>query len=201
MLHTTLHFVVALAWTLTSGFLVPDEHRPVTDPFDTVDLVDMPAEFVELARWSVELFHEAGLELPPIRFTHHGDALAPCAGREGLHRHIDGLSTIEICTTDAGRTTLWLVLHETAHAWAAHDLDEGRKAEFKTLRGWEHWRSFNTIPWHENGTEQAAEIIAWGLVDRPFGVVSIHDHSCDALDAGYRTLTGQAPLHGYRDHC
>lgn len=44
-------------------------------------------------------------------------------------------------------------------------------------------------------------MLVWGLIDRPVGIVTISDNSCDDLDAGYRVLTGQPPLHGYRDYC
>jgi len=53
----------------------------------------------------------------------------------------------------------------------------------------------------ERGAERVAEILMWGLIDRPTGEITIRDHGCDALEAGYRALTGDAPLHGYRDHC
>lgn len=199
MFRFVVHTAVALTWTLGSGLSVAAERPSATDPVGAA--VDAPAELVELAEWSVGLFEEAGLDLPPIRFAYHGDDTAPCSGHRGVHRHADGRSTIDICTSETGGTRDWLVLHETAHAWAAHGLVEGRRAEFQTLRGWTHWSNHGETPWHENGTEQAAEIIAWGLVDRPFGVVTIHDTTCDELDAGYRALTGQAPLHGFRDHC
>lgn len=201
MFRLLLHSAVAVTWSLGSGLAVAAERPPAGDPVDGVVLVDVAPELAELAQWSVGLFEEAGLDLPPITFIHHGDDTAPCSGWTGVHRHVDGHSTVDICTSEVGGTTPWLVLHETAHAWAAHDLDEGRRADFQALRGWTHWSNHDETPWHENGTEQAAEIISWGLIDRPAGVATIHDHSCDELDAGYRTLTGQPPLHGFRDHC
>ncbi|MGA9276542.1 hypothetical protein [Ilumatobacter sp.] len=93
------------------------------------------------------------------------------------------------------------ILHEAAHAWAAHDLSEDRRAAFQSLWGWTYWRDDEAADWHENGAEQAAEMIRWGLIDHPVGVITINDHSCADLDAGYRTLAGRPPLHGYRDHC
>lgn len=48
---------------------------------------------------------------------------------------------------------------------------------------------------HENESEQAAAMILWGLFDRPVGIITINEHSCEGLDAGYRTSTGQPPLH------
>jgi hypothetical protein len=153
------------------------------------------------AHAGVHLFEEAGLRLPPLRFVYHGDDQTPCSGTRGSHRDVDGHSTINICTSEPGKVTAGLVLHETAHAWAAHDLSDERKADFQSLRGWTYWRNHEEVAWHENGSEQAAEMMVWGLIDRPTGIRTINEHSCEDLDAGFRALTGQPPLHGYRDYC
>lgn len=166
-----------------------------------VELVDMPAEFAAAVTWSTNLFDEAGLDLPPLRYVFHGDDSEPCAGRRGSHRHLDGVNVIEICTADMSSPTQGMILHETAHAWLDHALTDERKAAFRQLRGWTHWRNYDAAEWHDNGTEQAAEIMVWGLIDRPLAMVRIDQNSCDELDAGYRTLTGRAPHHGYRDAC
>jgi len=110
------------------------------------------------------------------------------------------LVAVLIGTRQAFPTQL-MILHEMAHAWADRALTDERKASFQELRGWEHWRAHDEVAWHENGTEQAAEIMVWGLVDRPIPMLRIHQASCEELEAGYRTLTGAAPLHGFRDHC
>ena len=187
---------------VTFGVGAPSEEQPPLErSHAAVQFVDMPDEFVDVGSWAVGLFEEAGLRLPPLRFVYHGDDRTPCSGWRGAHQHLDGRSTIDICTSDPGNVTAALVLHETAHAWAAHDLADDRKADFQALRGWTHWSNHREAEWHDNGAEQAAEIMVWGLIDRPVGIITINDHSCDALDAGYRSLTGRPPLHGYRDHC
>jgi hypothetical protein len=94
-----------------------------------------------------------------------------------------------------------MILHETAHAWIEHQLTPERKAAFRELRGWEHWRDYDAAAWHNNGTEQAAEIMVWGLIDRPLRMVRINQAGCGDLEAGYVTLTGQGPLHGFGDYC
>ena len=94
-----------------------------------------------------------------------------------------------------------MILHEIAHSWASVSLTEERKTDFQQLRGWQHWRDYEAAAWHENGTEQAAEIMVWGLIDRPMAIVRIYQTTCSDLDAGYRTLTGTAPLHGFEDMC
>lgn len=187
----------ALLSVVCFGVVTPNEPLPDAR---AVEFVDMPASFVGIARWAIELFDEAQLELPAIRFVFHGDDDAPCGGPGATHRSVGGLSTVELCVSDADAVAEAIVLHEVAHAWAAHDLDGVRRDAFQSLRGWSEWLSAHQ-PWHENGSEQAADIIVWGVIDRPIGIVRLLDNSCDDLEAGYRTLTGQPPPHGYRDHC
>jgi hypothetical protein len=166
-----------------------------------VEFVDMPPEFEVAADWAIGLFDEAALDLPPIRYEFNGDAPGPCADRPGLRHSVEGVDVIEICTSEMSNATQGMILHETAHAWIEHNLTPERKAAFQELRGWTYWRNYEAAAWHENGTEQAAEIMVWGLIDRPLAMVRINQNSCDELDAGYRVLTGRAPLHGYRDAC
>jgi len=202
--RTAAALLVVLTWgsvdapvdTTSAG---RDGTTSLTD--DRVELVDMPDELADMASSAIALFDEAGLRLPPLEFVYHGDDRTACSGWAGVHRHVDGRSSVHICTSEPGPVTEALVLHETAHAWAAHDLPEDRKRDFRSLRGWTVWSDHGTVDWHENGSEQAAEIMVWGLMDRPIGIVTIHDSSCADLEAGFRALTGQGPLHGYRDHC
>lgn len=193
--------VFAMTSLVTFGLVAQSEAQPHRARFDEVQFVDMPNEFADMANWAVDLFDEAGLSLPPLRFVYHGDDQTPCSGWRGAHRYLDGRSTIDICTDEPGKVTEALFLHEIAHAWAAHELTDDRKAHFGALRGWTYWSNHQQAEWHDNGSEQAAEIMVWGLIDRPVGIIKINDHGCDDLDAGYRALTGQPPLHGYQDYC
>jgi hypothetical protein len=176
-----------------------DDRAAVTPP--AVELVDMPPEFTAAATWATDLFDQAGFDLPPLRYVFHGGTPEPCAGRPGLQHPVEGVNVIEICTSEMSPPTQVLILHETAHAWIDHTITDERKAAFQQLRGWTYWRNYDAAEWHDNGTEQAAVIMVWGLIDRPMAIVQIDQHSCGELDAGYRALTGQAPLHGFRDAC
>ena len=179
--------------SVESAVLVPDT--------GSVEFVDMPPELADMADWALDLFDRADLELPQLRFVHHGGATEPCRGRAGLHHQVDGVGVIELCAIEASFPTQVMILHEIAHAWVGHQLTSERKAEFQALRGWEHWRDYEAAAWHENGTEQAAEIMVWGLIDRPLRMVRIYQTSCSELEAGYLTLTGVLPLNGFTDHC
>jgi len=105
---------------------------------------------------------------------------------------------IRLCVTEVGPLQEWLVLHEIAHAWDHHTLAGEAREAFLTTRGLSSWRNGD---WHERGAEHAAEIIVWGLMDRPVRPGRIYNNSCDELLDGYIALTGVAPLHGYTDAC
>ena len=152
-----------------------------------------------LVEKAVGLYAAAGLELPPVRLVGTTDT-TPCEGRAGVAYRRESHTEIFLCTTAAGQAEEWVIIHELAHAWDHHSLTEERRAAFQALRGAPSWRS-RDVAWHERGTEQAAEIMVWALIDRPVGVVRIYDNSCEQLREGYETLTGLAPLHGYEDHC
>lgn len=198
LLRHVVGFVAALSGTL-GGVPAPTEASLGSSP--EIEFVDMPGDFVTAAVWAVELFDEAGLRLPSVRYVFHGDSPERCAGRPGLRHAVDGVEVIDICTSEMSNATQGLILHETAHAWIEHNLTLERKAAFQKLRGWTYWRNYDAARWHENGTEQAAEIMVWGLIDRPLAMVRIDQNSCDELEAGYVTLTGREPLHGFRDAC
>ena len=172
-----------------------------SSPEPPVEWVNMPADLKATTLWALALYEAAELELPRIRFEHHADDNEACFGRIGSHLPDGDVSVINLCTTDIIGAVEVMIVHEIAHAWAEHSLEPEPKAAFKELRGWEHWRDYNAAPWHENGTEQAAEFLVWGLLDRPYSMVRIYHSGCDELEAGYETLTGSAPLHGYRDKC
>jgi hypothetical protein len=161
--------------------------------------VNLTSDQVRIARWAAGLFDRAGLDLPPIDFVRY-TATDPCYGTAGTASYERGRGYIGICTPDAGGLEEFLFLHEMAHTWDHHSLSGARRQAFVELRGLAGWRSPD-LEWEERGSEQAAEIMVWGLIDRPVWIVRIPDHSCAELRAGYVTLTGRGPLHGYTDLC
>jgi hypothetical protein len=194
LLAIVLAVTVLLTTTGPASDASPGQPAPVA-------FVGLPDDFQSMAKWAIERFDQAGLELPPLRFVYHEGDRTPCLGRDGLHHSVDDVNIIEICATDPSFPIRVMILHETAHAWVHHSLTPERKAAFRELRGWEHWRNYGEAAWHENGTEQAAEIMVWGLIDRPIRIVRILQNDCDQLDTGYRTLTTSEPLNRFRDFC
>lgn len=147
--------------------------------------------------WALALFEEAGLGLPGIDFAQFPDR-SHCAGRIGAAIAADERVGIRLCTDRSGPVLEWLLLHEIAHAWDRQSLDESRRRAFIDLRGLSSWREGD---WHDRGAEHAAEIVVWGLIDRPVRPGHIDNTTCVALLAGYRTLTGADPLHGFTEVC
>jgi hypothetical protein len=150
--------------------------------------------------WALGLYADAGLELPPLEFVRYSSR-EPCRGARGFFTGRRSPPTVRICTPDADRFVELLFLHEIAHGWDAHALTDRRREAFLELRDLETWWDDGSAPWHTYGAEQAAQIIVWGLLDRPVRITTIPDASCAELRAGYLVLTGRAPLHGYTDLC
>lgn len=155
-----------------------------------------------LIDWATALFHQADLSLPPVDFVHESST-DPCHGRRGAQVFDHGCSTIHICTDEAGPADQFLFVHELAHAWDHGALTDDRRAAFMALRGLHTWQGTDPTgrDWLDRGAEHAAEIMTWGLMDRPMMVVFIPDTTCADLLAGYETLTGRPPLHGFTDYC
>ena len=151
----------------------------------------------EAISWALTLFERADLDLPRIEFVGHDDRDG-CHGRDGAARRTDGGARISLCAQEIGPVQEWVILHEIAHAWDYHNLDDERRAAFLELRGLDSWREG---VWHERGAENAAEIMVWGLIDRPVKPGHIYDTSCEDLLAGYLVLVGDQPLHGYTEAC
>lgn len=155
---------------------------------------------VALIEWAIGLFDDAGLELPPLEFVSHPTS-EPCHGARGLYMGERSPATIRICTPEAGPFAESLFLHEVAHAWDGYGLTDRVRAAFLDQRDLERWWDDGAAHWHTYGAEQAAQIIVWGLIDRPIAIATIPDTSCAELRTGYVILTGRPPLHGYTDLC
>lgn len=157
-------------------------------------------EMERSARWAIGLFDAADMELPPLRVTSSADP-SDCNGAEGIH-HPDGeRSVIVICGQHVGFATDRVMLHELAHAWERHNVTAEQRDAFQRLRGNEVWHDYDAAPWHENGIEQAAEIVLWGVIDRPAPMIRITKNGCDELRAAFRVLTGVDPLPASHDRC
>ena len=171
---------------------------PVAPVRSALELVGVSAGQADSVRRVVGLFDRAGLELPAL-VVRGGEDRAECGQRLGVHRRHEAWSEIVLCGDRSG-VERSVIAHELAHAWAAFELSDTNKAAFQQLRGWEYWHDYERAAWSENGTEQAAEVIAWGVYDR-VARIAIDHHGCADLAESYRALTGLDPAQGLTRLC
>ena len=182
-----------LAVLLVAGVVDAPEAEP------RLSIVELTAGQEDIIGWAVELFDEAQLELPGITVVRF-DSSERCFGRRAAHIVEDGRSVIRVCNKETGPAAEHVMLHELAHAWDRHSLTDDRRDAFLRMRGLREWRNNDIERWDERGAEHAAEVMVWGLIDRPFAA-HVDQNSCAELLHGYVTLTGRQPLHGFTGKC
>ena len=191
-----LPLTVAIIFTLQAP--VSDAPRTTVDPAASLHtMTTLSVEQNTMIQHSLDLYEEAGLRLPGIDFVGYDDT-SMCNDRDGLAVRSERRTEIRLCTRETGLWQKRIVLHEMAHAWDHHMLDEpGREAltEIRTMKGWRDGE------WHERGAEQAAEIITWGVIDQPIRIIHLNENSCQELHDGYVALTGEEPPHETTDLC
>lgn len=169
-----------------------------------ISIVSGSANQIEDAQWALSRFHAAGIELPSLQIILH-DTYEACGNREGVLRIAGERVEIHECERDRSKSRRSL-LHELAHAWdhVAGGISQQRRARFLDARNLSSWDE-DGLPWQERGEEQAAEIIAWGLMLEPAPIPTrVGDHGPQdesLLAAAFEILTGGPPLfspHHYR---
>ena len=148
----------------------------------------------DLADWALGQFDRAGLDLPPLAVAFHDDR-EPCGGHFGLYRTGDP-ARVDMCGFNWDRfvvTAKKTLLHELGHAWSQHILSDEERDRFLALRDLDTWGD-DRFPWEEQGSEQAAEIIAWALMDQEIQLAKVGEASREALTGAYLQLTGSLPL-------
>ena len=158
----------------------PDDGVPVG--IHTVHGAD--AEAMQRIEKALTAFKDAGLDLPVLLIHVYTD-LKGCDGFAGFYRRNAAGDQINLCPRLHPDFT---ILHELAHAWEAHAIDDNTRDAFLELHALDTWWGAE-VRWKERGGEQAAETIAKGLRDRPYP--AIHLDAIDLLEAGYQLLTGR----------
>ena len=147
----------------------------------------------DLTAWALSRFERAGLELPDLVIAYHDDK-EPCTGHPGFYRS-GTPARVDICGFNWDRFVVSArktVLHELAHAWAVSQLSDEDRQRFVEVRGLATWGD-DEIPWIEQGSEQAADIIAWAM-DPRIGVGAMEDADPASLAKAYLHLTGTLPV-------
>jgi hypothetical protein len=137
----------------------------------------------ETIAWAIERYHEAGLQLPDLTISFP----AICSGKGALY-HV-GQRSIDFCRVNKRRA-----LHELAHAWDDTSGAVDRDA-FLRLRGLSVWWGGTDRPSSEQGAEQLAQIVAWGLQGaNPSDVPQLPNNDVATLVAAYVSVVGTPPL-------
>lgn len=138
------------------------------------------AEQREIAAWALQRFEDADMDVPTLDIHLHQD-LAECQGNRGVYN--SGSQRIDVCVNERN-----VVLHEIAHAWNHQNLSESQRSEYVSFGGFGSWNDSDT-PWFEKGSEDAADTIAWALLDEPITTFSSNGPIA-RRDAAYLLLTG-----------
>lgn len=170
-----------------------------------VDVYNASEDQIQLVEWTIERFAENDLVFPEVAEIVFPPTAACEGGVSGVAVHREGGSSIDVCTTaetasveeETGvyvptRAERRTILHELAHVWNFAHVSEYRKEAFVTERGLEAWIG-DGIDWDRRGSEHAAEILMWGLMDEAVPMLRLEQRSCADLAVGYRILTGRAP--------
>ena len=153
-----------------------------------------------LVEWGVSRFERGGLEVPRLDAVIFPPTEVCQLGHSGAASTADGAtvavcwSEAEICATQScsaftlpARRT---ILHELAHVWIDALVQDDTRERCVELRGLERWSG--DVPWQERGIEHAAEIVLWGLIDRPVPL-RVALQGCEELTVAFRLLTGVDP--------
>jgi hypothetical protein len=179
---------------LTLATTSPTQSTGDTTPvrvLDGVQLHEPNPQRAEMLDWAIKRYRAAGLQVPAVDVYFHDDD-GECGGYLGFTKN----GRVDLCIRLAmeGQPQR-IVLHELAHAWAEVELDDDTRnafIELRTLGGW----NVTADDHKDRGTEQAAEIIAWGLGEAAPQPLISGDTTPSALADGFRLLTGAEPLNG-----
>lgn len=160
---------------------------------EQVVYADSP-ELQDLADCALSRYTQAGLALPGLEIYFH-DSKAPCNSHNALHNRTETGSVINVCSTQRSPKLEATILHELGHAWAAHNLTNTQQQAFVDHQGLDTWYH-REVDWNERGTEQAAEIVGWGVSERQWPPRWIPNNDPDSLTAAYQQLVGATPLMG-----
>lgn len=140
--------------------------------------------------WSIRRYREAGLDgMQDLEVYLHRSHDA-CDGGLGLYH----AGRIDLCTKDSSDPyRRKFALHEMAHAWIESNVDAAVLDRFMDVRGIAAWndRSFD---WKDRGTEQAAEIVTWGLGEGEIAPLLPEATDAPTLARLYELLTGREPI-------
>lgn len=183
---------------------VPDA-APVEAANVLGEVAPLTADQINLVAATNERFAAANLSVPSNIVPSFHDSIAACNGNLGLSTIENGTPRVRICWSHENpgvelRLQEQVLVHELAHAWADANLDESRKAAFVEFTGAGSWNLAAT-DWDNRGTERAADLITWALLDPAVLFVDFGDMTCHAWSAAFELLTDQPAPHTLTEAC
>ena len=140
--------------------------------------------------WSIRRYREGGLDgMPNLDVYLHGSQ-ADCNGGIGLYH----AGRIDLCTEASSEPyQRKFTLHEMAHGWIEHNVSGTVLNRFMDIRGIAAWND-RTFDWKDRGTEQAAEVVTWGLGEGEIAPLLPEATDAPTLSRLYELLTGREPI-------
>jgi hypothetical protein len=140
--------------------------------------------------WALHQYRAAGLEGMPALDVYLHDGRDACRGALGRYK----AGRVDLCTKESSEPyAKKFALHEMAHAWVDVNVDAGTLERFMDVRSLSVWNDARH-PWKERGSEQAAEIITWGLGEGEVAPLLPEITDPATLTALFEMLTGLAPI-------
>ena len=141
-----------------------------------------PAFEVEIVE-TIAMFDRSGLTLPELRIYVH-DSQEPCGDNLGLYSKGGDPHRIDVCNHSTR-----LVMHELAHVWEYHNMDDSTRRAFMERSGAKVWNDHSVVH-PARGVEQVADAIKWGLDSAPIQSMSMNYYAEDL--ERFELLTGVA---------
>ena len=142
------------------------------------------------------LFATIGLELPADLVLSFHESEPDCDGNLGLSSRENGVPRVRVCWSDENpdleaELQLRALIHELTHAWTNEYVDDVTKALFVKFTESGSWSDRSTA-WEDRGTERAAELMSWALLDAPILFTDFEGISCFSWAVAFELLTGSA---------
>lgn len=152
-----------------------------TPPEPGIVVIGGTPEQLDAVNTAIERYEVVGLDLPPLTIHLHGSK-SQCRGFQGVF-NLDGSGhRVDVCNSKP-----MTVLHELAHLWEHHNVNDGQRQALMDLHGVTEWSSLDE-DWTDRGIEIAAEIIAGGLLELPLVRAQLEDAPLKA--ESFRLITG-----------
>jgi hypothetical protein len=184
--HTRRRIVLLLVFAAAST-LGGDRPAPARQPL-TIHGANAAEELA--VDWALHRYRLAGLEDMPSLDVYLHRSHEACNGGIGLYH----AGRIELCTKNSSEPyQRKFALHEMAHAWTEAHIEGAILNRFMGIRGITHWND-RSDDWKDRGTEQAAEIITWGLGEGEIAPLLPETVDVRTLAGLYQLLTGREPI-------